>query len=324
MIQPIISGTSRWYWALAVGFLCSLSAPVRAEVYKIEKKKSVIKVYDVTSKNNLLIDNQFGQVKVNLWDKNEIRVDIRITANSDTDDRAQHYLNGVDIEDKQEGGQISIRTIINKDERMNRNAGNSKERNFVHIDYAVFMPKNTPLNVKNRFGVITIPVFKAPLMVESEHGSFIATDLSGSKNDIDVAFGKADIQQLLNGNVAIAYSGGRIGTLKGSSKIKLSFSGGFRFEQLKELAEDVAIEAVHSAVVIPTENNDCHFDVTVVYAGFKYPNDRNVTFTQNDDNRPEAAQRYISRTAKQYIGKFGKGNGTKVKIVSKYGEVTLR
>ena len=34
----------------------------------IERKKTIIKLFDVDSRDNLLIDNQFGQVSVKLWD----------------------------------------------------------------------------------------------------------------------------------------------------------------------------------------------------------------------------------------------------------------
>jgi hypothetical protein len=344
---------------LLIVISCFFTFVARAGEYgSVEKKKSVIKIYDASSKDNLLIDNQFGQVKVNLWDKNEIRVDISITANASNDDRAKEYLDGVVIEDKRDGNQISIRTVINKTNNSNWSwKSNNNEKNFVQIDYNVSMPKNTPLTVKNRFGNTNIPVFRAPLSVVSKYGSFTATDLVGNKNDIDVSYGKAEIQQMLNGNLDIAYStldlakaenivlnnkfgkmkigevetfdgqisysGGRIGTLKGSSKIKLSFSGGFRIDQLNPSADNVDILASYSSVVIPMENNECNFDVTVSYGGFKYPNDRKVTFTQNDDDRKDDDHRG-PRMTKQYVGKIGTGKGTKVKIVSKYGEVSLR
>ena len=345
------------YWVPIIGLFITFAAQAK-EYGNIEKKKSVIKIYDVTSKDNLLLDNQFGQVKINLWDKSEIRVDISITANANNDDRAQQYLDGVEIEDKKEGSQISIRTVINKNGNSNWSwKSNNNEKNFVQIDYTVSMPKNTPLTVKNRFGATNIPVFRAPLIVVSKYGSFTATDLSGSKNDIDVSYGKADIQQMQNGNIDIAYStldlvkaenlvlsnkfgkmkigevetldgqisysGGRIGNLKGSSKIKLSFSGGFRIDQLNQSADNVDIQASYSSLVIPMENNDCSFDVTVSYGGFKYPTDRKVSFTQNDDERKDDDHR-SPRMTKQYVGKMGKGTGTKLKVVSKYGEVSLR
>jgi len=322
----------------------------------IERRKSVIKIYDVSSKDNLLIDNQFGQVKINLWDKNEIRVDISIKANSSNDDQAQQFLDAVEIEDKKEGNQISLLTIIHKNGGANWSWNKSNGKgNYVQIDYNVSMPKNTPLTVKNRFGNTDVPIFSAPLNIISKYGTFSANDL-GIKNDIDVSYGKAEIQKMSNGSLDIAYStleldkannlvlvnkfgkmkigevetldgqfsysGGRIGIIKGSSKIKLSFSGGFRIDQLNPSADNMDIQASYSSLTMPVENNDCNFDVTVSYGGFKYPNDRQVSFTQNDDDKKDDTHGH--KTTKQYVGKMGKGNGSKIKIVSKYGEVSLR
>ncbi|MEZ4904148.1 MAG: hypothetical protein R2822_21565 [Spirosomataceae bacterium] len=342
-------------WGLLVCLLITAASYAKVNG-NIEKRKSVIKIYDVSSKDNLLIDNQFGQVKVSLWDKNEIRIDISIKANSSSDNRAQQFLDAVEIEDKKSGNQISLRTIINKngDSNWSWNKNNGKG-NYVQIDYHVSMPKNTPMTIKNRFGDTDIPVFMAPLNIVSKYGTFSANDL-GTKNDIDVSYGKAEIQKMSNGNLDIAYStleldkannvilnnkfgkmkigevetldgqfsysGGRIGTIKGSSKIKLSFSGGFRIDQLNPTADNVDIEASYSSIVMPIENNDCHFDVTVSYGGFKYPNDRQVSFSHNDDERKDDNRGH--RTTKQYVGKMGKGNGSKIKIVSKYGEVSLK
>jgi len=347
---------------LVLIFSALLFTPALAEeAANVEKKKSVIKIYDASNKDNLLIDNQFGLVKINLWDKNEIRVDITITANSSNDERAQQYLDKVRISDKKDANQISIRTDIDSKDNSNNWSwkGNKGDKNSIQIDYNVSMPKNTPLTVKNRFGNTSIPVFRAPLVVVSKYGTFAANELVGNKNDIEVSFGKAEIQEMFNGNLdinystldldkannivlvnkfgkmkigevetldgRISYSGGRIGILKGSSKIKLDFSGGFRIDQLNQSADNVDIQANYSSVTIPMENNDCNFDVTVSYGGFKYPTDRKVTFSQNDDDRDkDDAHRYTHRTTKQYVGKMGKGSGTKVKIVSKFGEVSLR
>lgn len=362
-LQPLAVSGRRYYFVLTaycIWLTCSLSfSSLAHEAGSIEKKKSVIKIFDASGKDQLTLDNQFGQVKVNLWDKNEVRVDITITANSNSDSRAQQFLDGVEIVDKKDGNQISIRTEINRNNTNGNNwnwNNNKGEKNFVQIDYNVSMPKNMPLTVKNRFGNTSIPVFRAPLVAVTKYGNFSANELVGSKNDIDVAYGKADIQEMLNGNLDIAYStldldkannivlvnkfgkmkigevesldgrisysGGRIGTLKGSGKIKLDFSGGFRIDQLLQSADNVDIQANYSSVVIPMDKNDCHFDVTVSYGGFKYPTDRKVTFSQNDDDHKDRNHGY--RSTKQYVGKLGNGSGTKIKVVSKFGEVSLR
>ncbi len=82
----------------------------------IEKRKSWVKVYTVQRGEMLSVDNQYGQVKVNLWDRNEIRIDIRVTASATTERRATDYLDAVSITEKRAGSVISLRTDIDRDQ----------------------------------------------------------------------------------------------------------------------------------------------------------------------------------------------------------------
>ncbi len=349
-----------YYKALGLLLLpLSLSAtPFAAEddgLGGIEKKRTIIKMYDVDGSDKLLLDNQFGQVKVDLWDKSEIRVQIVVTATSNTEDRAQDYLNSVEIVDKRDGDQISLRTNIQKQSsNWNWSNGNGNgDKNNVRIDYTVQMPRNNALTVRNRFGNTHVATFRAPLNIYTRYGNFTAEQLTGSQNDIDVAYGNADIHTMDNGkleiaysnldlekanvlvlnnkfgklkigevgklNADISYSGARIGTLRESCKMKLAFSGGFRIDQLKS-ADNVDIQASYSSVALPLgPENGYDFDVSVTYGGFNYPNGQNLLFTtQPSDNHSSPGK------SKQYIGKIGRGSGPRVRVVSKFGDVSFR
>lgn len=323
----------------------------------IEKKKTIIKLFDVDSKDNLVVDNQFGQVTIGLWDKKEIRIQITILANSDSDERVQKFLDAVTIEEKRSGDQILVRTNFSQSSISNWSFGKWKdggERNYVRINYDVMMPKQNALTVRNRFGNTSIPAFQAPLTIYNRYGNFSAEDLTGRQNDIDVAYGKANIGNIDHGKLVIAYgslelskanvlflnnkfgkmtigdvgkldadinySGAKIGTLRESGKIKLDFSGGFRIDQLLKTADNVDIQASYSSVALPMANdNDCDFDVTVSYGNFSYGSGSAMHFKSqpSDDNRRGP------KLIKQYVGKVGDGSGTKVRVVSKFGNVNF-
>lgn len=318
----------------------------------IEKKRTIIKMFDVDSKDKLSIDNQFGQIKVDLWDKNEIRVQIVVTANASTDDRAQEYLNSVEITDKRDGDQIMLKTNIQKQSSSSSWASwGNNDKNTVRIDYTIQMPRNNALTVRNRFGNTHVAQFRAPLSVYTRYGNFTANEL-GSQNDIDVAYGNADIRTLENGKLAIAYSnldldkvnvlvltnkfgklkigevgkldanisysGARIGTLRESCKMRLDFSGGFRIDQLKS-ADNVDIQANYSSVALPLNpENGYDFDVSVTYGGFNFGNGQAVMFTT------QPAENSSPGRVKQYTGKIGRGSGPRVRVVSKFGDVSFR
>lgn len=63
----------------------------------IQKKKNIIKTYSVDSKDCLTITNQHGDIKVELWDKNEIKVDITIIGYAISEVKAQKLVANMDI-----------------------------------------------------------------------------------------------------------------------------------------------------------------------------------------------------------------------------------
>lgn len=328
---------------------------VHAEQPKlVEKRKTVVKVYTVDMRDQLSVDNQYGQVKINLWDRKEIRVDVAITANASSDQRASDYLNAVTISEKREGSLIALRTLIDRSQFGNSNwnswRGKPGEKNSIQIDYVVNMPKSNALIVKNKFGNTDITSFQAPLTVQSRYGNFSAEDLSNASNIIEVAYGNAKIGKMDGGkmevrysdfildqartllltnkfgkltigevgtlNADIDYSGATIGRVNESCKVNLSYSGNFQIEQLLRSAANVTIQAAYSTVILPAEPSQ--FDVTVTHGDFRLPTNVKVHFT----SQPDKTDSY--RTTKQYSGTVGSGATTLIKVTSTFGDVRLK
>jgi len=343
---------------LIIHLLYSITAILPQVVYAldpdpaglVEKRRNIVKIFDVKDQDVLAVDNQFGQVKINLWNKSEIKVEIIITANAPTDGRASEYLGAVIIDEKREKNKINLTTVINKSQ-FGQNGWNNKrgEKNFIQIDYTVFMPKQNALIVKNKFGNTDIPSFSAPLTIDSRYGIFSAASLANAENTIDVSYGSAVIGKMDGGKLEshysnikldqvtklllnnkfgelsigdvtnldadIDYSGAKIGIIRGSGKIKLNYSGNFKINELTNSVENVDIQAAYSSVVLPAEAN--RFNVTVTYGNFSYPS-TNVNFTQ------QPAKEDKSYKARQYQGKVGTGTGTKITVNSKFGDVKLK
>ena len=321
----------------------------------IEKRRTVIKTFTVDRNDRLSVDNQYGEVKINLWDRADIRVQVVITANAPTSQRADDYLEAVDIEEKRTGNVISLRTEIDRSQfgKSNWNAWRSSpgEKNSIQIDYTINMPKYNPLMVKNKFGDTDIPAFRAPLHVHSRNGHFSANDLDNKSNTIEVLYGTAKIGRMDGGRMEVRYSnldlarvkslvldykGGKlkigevdnleadidysehtaIGRVQESCKVNLSYSGSFQVGRLPASAGNVNIRASYSSVVLPAESNQ--FDVTVTHGSFHLPRDVKVNYT----SQPEKSNTY--RETKQYSGAVGSGHGSVIKVVSHYGDVRLK
>lgn len=66
---------------------------------KIEKRKVYSKSYSISGSDKISIENQFGEVMIKTWDKNEVKMEVTIIATSNTEERAQEILDRISIED---------------------------------------------------------------------------------------------------------------------------------------------------------------------------------------------------------------------------------
>ncbi len=180
----------------------------------IEKKKTITKSFTVDAKDKLAINNQHGEVKVELWNKNEIKVDITITGYGNSEKKAQELLDNVEIMDKREGDKISFKTLIDNDSwswgnNWSWNSDRKGEENMkkgVEVNYMIYMPRTNSLSVSNKYGKTIIAQFAAPLRVTSNYGSFTSDRLTGADKDIFVQYGSSNIKQMDDGDLHIAYS----------------------------------------------------------------------------------------------------------------------
>jgi hypothetical protein len=336
-------------------FLLLVSTAGRAEeCLSAERKKTILRLYDISDKDNLVVENQYGQVKVNIWDRKEIKVEIVITANCVSEDDVAAYLNSVNIEEGKAGGQLRIKTVI--DRKSFGGVWNSLKnvmnwKNSIRIDYTVSMPKNIPLVVSNEFGDTNIPFFQAALTVDARYGGFYADELNGDNNVVAVSYGKVAIGRMNEGTMAVRYSDlavekahslvlenryGKlsigeinvltanvdysgsfyIGKVLDACTINVSYSGGLRIGELSPSANAVTIRSAYSSVAVPVESGS--FDVTVSYGNFNFPRDGKTSFT----HLPASDAKH--QPTKQFEGKIGTGAGPRIKVVSRYGSVTLK
>lgn len=318
----------------------------------VEKRRHVVKVYEVNEHDQLMIDNQYGEVKVNLWSKKEIKVEVIITASAPKESQVAEYLGSVMIRENRNRNIISLKTTIDKNNFVqsgwNTLRTKSGEKKSIQIDYTIYMPKENELMVKNQFGDTNIPWFQAPLTIDSRHGNINANTLENVQNVINSQYGQVKIGKMEGGNMEfefsnlkldqvktlilnikkgelsigdvdnlttnINYSEAVIGKLRGMGKIRLNYSDNFRMEELNSSDEDLNIHAEFSSVTLPAESN--RFNVTVMNGNFSCPD--NVNFSKQPSKDEKANQ------SKQYQGKMGTGSGTKITVYSNYGDVKLK
>ncbi len=280
----------------------------------MEKKKTISKSYSVTPEQQLKIENSFGDVVINTWDKNEITVDIEIMVRSSSEEKAIKLLGEIDVKDNNDGRLISFKTNVGE-----MNDGSHKNRNgnkSFHIDYKVNMPSANRLQLENSFGKIIMPDFKGEVSLTSKFGGLTAGKLQ-QVQAIDVEFGTATIGEVNNGKVTFKFnSESTIGKIGGSVKINSEFSQHVQLGVSDNIGELTVNESYSTLRMVIGKDLSAGFDVHTSFGQFR--NESGIEIKEKNDEDNDTGPRFD----KDFSGKTGEGKA-RIRIKSSFGSVKL-
>lgn len=295
--------------------LLLLTTQVFAEGPLVEKKKTYTKSYSVSNSDKISLTNQFGEMKINTWDKNEVSVSVTITAEAKTDEKAQAILDNISIEDGKGADGVYFKTRLDKNKDNKDQQWSKGEKQGFHIDYVVNLPARNPLQAKNEFGPMTIGDYNGEVTLESKFGSLTTGKLNNVKKVV-IEFGKGTIGSISNGSLVIKFSKAAIDNLDGS------VNAVFEYCDIAKLRVDnstkvLTVKNSFSNLYVDLNTNiSANFDISTNFGDLH--NKTNFDIKEEGDND----DRHGPKFNKRYQGKAGSGS-TEMKIKSEYGQITL-
>lgn len=167
-----------------------ISSTISAE----EVTKEFHKEYTAGTKS-LEISNKYGDVVIESWDKDQIIIDVKVTVEMSNRDRAQNYLDKIDVQFSEGSNVISAKTIL--DDNFNFSGWSDSKR--FRIDYNIKMPVGTDLNLSNKYGNTDIDELHGMLYLEIKYGNLTAGKLTRGNikplNKIVISYGKGTIDE---------------------------------------------------------------------------------------------------------------------------------
>ncbi len=167
--------------------LCLIVLPVigRADIQQV--KTRVTKSFKIIKGDRLTIDNQYGNIQIKTWAKNEARIEVVIT------NRGAKQDNRVHIEAGKSKSVIACTTVIDS-------VASAKSPGSYSINYLVYVPADLPLNIKNQFGNIKLGDYAGELNINQKFGDFTAGNLLAA-GEIVTAQGNIDIAGMQGGGL---------------------------------------------------------------------------------------------------------------------------
>jgi len=285
---------------------------ITAQEPKFEKKKSYSKSYPLSSSDKVVLSNQFGEMKIQTWDKNEVKVDATITTKSDDDGRAQSRLDRITIDDDKSGSTVSFTTKFADEKEKDKGDKDNRGRNeSMSINYTVYLPATATLSATNQFGAMSIPDYRGEATLVSKFGSLTAGKIDNAKK-ISVEFGQVDIAQVRNGDVEVNFSSGNIKGFAGNVNASFSHSSAIKLD-IDNDAKGLKIDNSFSTLYLDMNRSfNGTYDITTSFGNVD--NKSSFAIKQQGDDK--------HGFTKRYSGTSGSG-GTKVTVNSSYGEVIV-
>jgi hypothetical protein len=281
------------------------------------RRRVINKSYNVTANDKLEIENQFGNVIVSTWDKDQITVDIEIVTKATTDEKAQEMMDRVDVKDDQKGNTISFKTQIGDIHDWNGDRKSKDKKGFrsFNIDYVIHMPAANPLELMNSFGKITVPDMKGTVKLTSKFGGLTAGKLS-NVDAIHVEFGEASIGEMTNGKLTLKFNKrSEVGKLSGNVKINVEFSDHVALNVDDDISDLSISESYSNIRMVVSKALSADYDIHTSFGEFH--NDSGFSLPEKKGDSDETP-----RFDKDYSGRSGDGKA-KIKIRSSFGSVRL-
>jgi len=321
-----------------------------------EKTKEFHESWAVSEVSTLEISNKFGEIKINNDGGNEVTIDVKITVEGANEKKTDELLDLIEVKFSKSGSTVSAETDIDPEFKsqkrfsidyvvnvpsdknlvienkygntiVNKLTGNGdfeiKYGNFtaselltpaggkllVELAYGnATIGKATDINVDVSYSPMTIDELNS-LNLESKYSSLEVEE--AGKMVIDSKYDKFNLGNVESLEATFKYSNMKIKRLSKNLKIESGY-GGVKVEEVVAGFESINVTNSYGQIALGLGDASYSIDASCEYCGIDYPEEEFSGDRIKENN---------SRTIK---GKVGTGDGGKVYIKSRYGEIKLR
>lgn len=160
-------------------------------------EKKFNKVWSTSSKKVFEVFNKFGDITLKTWEKNEISVDVSIRVENYPKDKADMYLQLININYVESDSLLKLVTFF--DEKVEKALNNQSDNKKIRVDYTVYHPVYQKVKLNNRYGDIAIDELNGKSTFNLKYGDFSANNMIFDEtkpfSQLDIAFGKATIKK---------------------------------------------------------------------------------------------------------------------------------
>lgn len=187
-----------------------------------EVTKSITKSFKVSKTGNLNVDNKYGNVKIETWDRDEVsfQIDIKVSASSKS--KAEEAIDRISITFSNTSSDVSAVTEIDDANSSGFWSWFGNNNQSFKIHYYIKCPKSMNLELGNKYGNITLPDWSGNAVINLKYGSITSQNMT-AKTKLFLSYGGFDMKNISDLYSVIKYSDGSIAACQ-NADVQLSYS----------------------------------------------------------------------------------------------------
>ena len=131
-------------------------------------------LFPVRSRATIIIDNEFGEIRVNSWAEQVVQVNADISVGAETAELAHQIGRSIDISVTPRESGLSIRTVLPDTREMGRTR--------VEVNYVLTVPRDANMVCRNHFGDTLLQGVGGNVAVDSAYGVVELHNIGGEVN----------------------------------------------------------------------------------------------------------------------------------------------
>lgn len=188
---------------LAMVNICHAEDPI----FKKELTREIHEIFDVSSDVLVGVHNKYGDVSINTWDKNQVKVDVYIKVKTNNQDKAKRFLDGINIKFSTSSNKIGMVTEYPDQNNSSWWGGwwSSSSNMDYEVNYKIMAPEGMSSNLINKYGNISQTSIKGSTEVVNKYGDIYLEDI-GESLTLGLGYGKAKVGYANEATMQIKYS----------------------------------------------------------------------------------------------------------------------
>jgi len=199
-------------------FAIILFLPALLEATEIKETftKKITEEFAINADGKTSINNKYGHVVLNHWDKNSVKIVVQIEVKASNKNEANNLFDGIKIDFTNSESYVSATTVLQFNKDGDNNYFNSlsdilssmisnKSNNEFRINYEVWMPYENNVNIYLKYGNLTGQTIGGNANIDVKYGNFTLSEVKGITTVL-LGYGNGTLEKTKNLSADIKYS----------------------------------------------------------------------------------------------------------------------